>query len=128
MTSTYAMARSRYVNDAIETVPPARLVVMLYDALVKDLVLAEQAIEARDVAGAHHRLVHAQDVVSELQLGLRPEQWEGGPALAQTYQFLYDQLVAANVHKDLDRVAACRRLVEPLADAWHEAARQLGFS
>ena len=35
--------RNRYVQDAVSTVTPAKLVTMLYDALTRDLQLAEQA-------------------------------------------------------------------------------------
>jgi flagellar protein FliS len=42
--------------------------------------------------------------------------------LAQIYTFLLTELVSANIKADADRVASCRRLVEPLRDAWREAA------
>ncbi len=41
------------------------------------------------------------------------------------YTFLLPELVGANVSGDADRTAACRELVEPLREAWHEAAAQL---
>jgi flagellin-specific chaperone FliS len=37
------------------------------------------------------------------------------------YEWLYQQLVAANVAKDLQLVDACRLVVAPLADAWSDA-------
>jgi flagellar secretion chaperone FliS len=124
MTSRTAM-RNRYVDDQILTVPPARLVTMLYDRLVRDLVEAEEAIAAGDIPGASDRLLHAQDIVMELHAGLRPELWSGGPGLANLYLWLHGELIAANVAKDAARVAAARGLIEPLRDAWHQAAGQL---
>ncbi len=115
-------ARARYMDDSVATMSPARLVVMLYDALSADLAHAEQAIDARDLKTVNDRLVHAQDVVNELRAGLDPSAWEAGPALSQLYVFLHDQLLAANVHKDPARIASCRDLVEPLRSAWHQAA------
>ena len=114
--------RNRYVKDAVSTVSPARLVTMLYDALVKDLSLAEKALAARDMQSAHDRLVHAQDIVLELQSGLDVEKWDGGQALMSLYTFVHRELTMANVRKDLAKVTTVRRLVEPLRDAWHQAA------
>jgi flagellar protein FliS len=118
--------RDRYVTDSVTTASPARLVTMLYDALVRDLVIAEQASEVRDFALMNERLIHAQDILIELGAALDPSAWDGGPALGQLYSFLIRELIGANVAKDSDKVRACRHLIEPLQDAWHQAAAQLG--
>ena len=123
--STQTAMRNRYAENAVLTVSPAQLVVMLYDRLVLDLVEAEEAIAARNIAEASDQLLHAQDVIMELHSGLKPELWSGGPALASLYLWLHGELIAANVAKDASKVAAARRMVEPLRDAWHEAARQV---
>ena len=124
----YANLVDRYVSDAVETLPPARLVTMLYDGLVRDLSLAEQAIGRADLETASGRLVHAQAILLELRGGLDPSKWSGALQLEQIYLWLINELVAANVAKDAARVAACRGLVEPLRDAWHTAAAQLGVA
>jgi flagellar protein FliS len=122
-------ARARYVTDTVETVSPGRLVTMLYDALVRDLVLAEETLNgSRDLRLVNDRLVHAQAIVLELQAGLDPTKWSGGPGLARLYSFLHDELVRSNVEKDAIRVASCRLLVEPLRQAWHDAADSMAKS
>jgi flagellar protein FliS len=115
----------RYVRDAVETVSPERLVPMLYDTLVRDLSLAEQALAGGDLAAGNDRLVHAQEILFALRDGLDLSAWEAAASLHQLYVFLIGRLIEANVGKDPAGVAACRRLVEPLRDAWHEAAAQL---
>jgi flagellar protein FliS len=124
--TTQATLRNKYVDDQVLTVSPAKLVLMLYDRLVRDLVEAEAAIESRNVPEASDKLLHAQDIIMELHSGLKPELWSGGPGLANLYLWLHGELIAANVAKDAKRVAGARKLIEPLRDAWHEAARQLG--
>jgi flagellar protein FliS len=114
--------RNRYVQDAVSTVTPAKLVTMLYDALVRDLLLAKQALTDRDLPGAHARLIHAQEIILELQAGLDVSAWEGGPALMSLYSFLYRELIDANVRKDVAKVVAVHETVEPLRQAWHTAA------
>lgn len=123
--TTQATLRNRYAEDAVLTTSPAKLVLMLYDRLVRDLVDAEEAVVGRRIAEASDKLLHAQDVIMELHSGLKPELWSGGPGLANLYLWLHGELIAANVAKDAGRIAGARKLIEPLRDAWHEAARQL---
>ncbi|MDQ1492636.1 MAG: flagellar secretion chaperone FliS [Actinomycetota bacterium] len=117
-----SMIRNRYVGDSVATASPSRLVTMLYDRLVRDLVTGESAITAGDLAAANASLVHAQEIIWELAAGLDPTRWSGGPALAALYQFMLVELLDANVKKDAAKVASVRELVEPLRDAWHQAA------
>jgi flagellar protein FliS len=117
-----SMIRNRYVGTSVDTASPARLVTMLYDRLVRDLNTAEVALTGSDIEGANHALIHAQEIVWELAAGLDPTKWSGGPALAALYQFMLAELLEANVKKDSAKVGSVRELVEPLRDAWHQAA------
>jgi flagellar secretion chaperone FliS len=117
-----SLIRNRYVGASVDTASPARLVTMLYDRLVRDLVTAEAALAGSDFEGANHALIHAQEILWELAAGLDPTKWSGGPALAALYQFMLEELLDANVKKDATRVSSVRELVEPLRDAWHQAA------
>ena len=117
-----SMIRNRYVGTSVDTASPARLVTMLYDRLVRDLTTAEAALAGADLEGASNALIHAQEIVWELAAGLDPTKWSGGPALAALYQFMLSELLDANVKKDAAKVAVVRDLVEPLRDAWHQAA------
>jgi len=123
-----AAARARFLADAVATASPAKLLTMLYDRLVLDLSRAERAQAAGDRATANTQLIHAQDVVSELQRSLEASggTWAGAPGLLGLYTFLSSELVEANISGDAARTASCRGLVEPLRDAWHEAARTAG--
>ena len=121
----YAAVRSRYLDDAVATASPAKLLTMLYDRLVLDLERAEAAQHDGDRAGGGTHLLHAQDIVSELTSTLDVDAWDGAPRLMSVYTYLLTELVGANVSGDPERTAACRELVEPLRDAWHEAADQL---
>jgi flagellar protein FliS len=114
--------RDRYLQDSVNTASPGKLLTMLYDRLVLDLNLGEEALRSDDREVAHERLTHAQDIVLELRTTLDVEAWSGAPALANLYGYLIVELIGANVQRDADRVAACRTLVEPLRDAWREAA------
>lgn len=121
-TTSGAAARSTYARNAVDTASPDRLLVMLYDRLLRDLSNAEQAIADGTPARANAELQHAQQIVLELRTSLDVDAWSGGPGLEQLYTYLHGELVVANVEKDAARVATCRTLVEPLRDAWRQAA------
>jgi flagellar protein FliS len=124
MTTPSSAARARYAREAVTTASPAALLLMLYDRLVRDLVQAEQSLGDGDLARASSELVHAQEIVAELHSSLDPSGWDGAAGLAALYLFVRSELVAANLRKDGAQVAAVRELVEPLRDAWRQAALQ----
>lgn len=117
--------RSRYVQDSVTTASPARLLLMLYDRLLLDLQRGEAAQRAGTREAAHDALLHAQDILIELQTTLDVTAWDGGPGLAALYSYLHAELVAANTTGDAERTRACRELVEPLLEAWRAAAASL---
>ncbi len=118
-----ASARARFVGDSVATASPATLLTMLYDRLVLDLERAEQAQVSGDRATANVQLQHAQDIVAELLSSLDTTVWDGAAGLASVYRFLLVEMVGANVSSDAARTRSCRTLVEPLRDAWREAAQ-----
>jgi flagellar protein FliS len=120
--TTAAQFRSRYTRDSVTTASPVRLVTMLYDRLAGDLTDAELAISVSNLQAAHIALRHAQDIVQELSASLDLEVWPGATGLKSLYAWLMERLVAANLSKDIAVVLECRDIVEPLREAWHEAA------
>jgi flagellar secretion chaperone FliS len=120
-----AALRARYMGDTVATASPQQLLVMLYDRLALDLERAETAVRKTDRDEARAQLHHAQDIVFELRSSLRVDVWEGGPRLAALYNWLITELVQANVKLDGNRIASCRQVVEPLRDAWRQAAASL---
>jgi flagellar protein FliS len=119
---TRADLRNRYVSDSVDTMSPGKTIVALYDRLLLDLDRAVAALALDKYGDAHRHLVHAQDIVAELHLALDVSQWPAGVGLVEIYRWVHAELIAANVEKDAARIAACRELMAPLRDAWHEAA------
>jgi flagellar protein FliS len=122
--SQLGAARAQYTREAVTTASPARLLIMLYDRLVRDLVTAEAALTGGDVAKASNELVHAQQIILELRTSLDIDAWDGAAGLADLYTFLHSELVGANLDKSLARVTSCREIIEPLRDTWRQAALQ----
>ena len=111
----------RYRSHGLASQSPQRLLVLLYQRLGADLARAEARLLEGRPAGAHSELIHAQDIVTELQLALDPMGWPEGAALAQLYAYLEQRLILANVTKSADIVGECRQLVTPLTEAWEAA-------
>ncbi len=121
-TAMVARAQRRYTSDA-SAPSQERLVVLLYERLLRDLDEAEQALT--DGRSAHEPLTHAQDIVAALEAALDPQAWAGASSMAALYDHLHDQLVDANVRRDATKVAHCRTVVAPLAEAWRDAWVQI---
>ncbi|WP_336250236.1 flagellar export chaperone FliS [Stomatohabitans albus] len=125
---TLRSARNAYASAAVETVAPEKLLIMLFDALVRNLVQAEAAIDDQNSTVAHEKLIVAQDIVGELISSLNPDGFEGGQQLLGLYTFMYGELIDANLNKSKAKVMGVRSLVEPLAETWRQAATTLAES
>ncbi|PKL79029.1 MAG: flagellar export chaperone FliS [Candidatus Melainabacteria bacterium HGW-Melainabacteria-1] len=107
----------------IETATPERLLVMLYDGAIKYLNLALQTLASQDIEGTHRNLLKAEAIVLELMTVLDRE--VGGELannLYNLYDYMYHQLVQANIHHKPELVSEVIGLLEPLRSAWNEAA------
>jgi flagellar protein FliS len=119
-------ARARYLADSISTASPARLLVMLYDRLVQDIAQGEQAIRESNRLLAGERLMHAQDIISELLATLDLTAWDGAENVAALYRWMLSELVQANIKQDAGKAASTLELANELRDAWREAAMAVG--
>ncbi|MGL3805139.1 flagellar export chaperone FliS [Paeniglutamicibacter sp. R2-26] len=117
-----AQKRAQLNREAILSASPARLLTMLFDRLVLDLNRAEAAQQSQDWIAASDNLVHAQDIIAELASSLDMEAWDGAQGLQSLYAFATETLVNANIRRDPSLTRQAISLLEPLRQAWHEAA------
>ena len=113
---------SAYNRDSVLSASPARLLTMLYDRLMLDLSRGETALDAQRWPEAWEHLRHADQIVAELASTLRVDLWDGAEDLLRLYGYLADLIVGGMIERDADKVREASRLVEPLRQAWHEAA------
>jgi flagellar protein FliS len=114
--------RNQYLADSVLSAPPARLLTMLYDRLLLDLGRAESAQQASNWAVANENLLHAQAIVTELSSSLKTDAWDGADSLLGVYNYVSTALVNANIQRDAALTREAIELLEPLRQAWHEAA------
>ena len=114
----------RYLTEAIETATPAVRLTMLFDALELDLAKTDKGFaEQADLKTISDLLIHAQEIVALLRDSIDTSTWEPAARIKALYDFLYRELVMANLEKDRARTAAVADHVRQLAAAWREAAR-----
>lgn len=117
-----AQKRAQLSREAILSASPGRLLTMLYDRLLLDLNRAEAAQQTGDWTVASENLIHAQDIIAELVSSLKPEIWDGAQGLLSLYAFATETLINANIRRDPAITRQVITLLEPLRQAWHEAA------
>ena len=120
-----AAQRNQYLADSVLSAPPARLLTMLYDRLLLDLGRAETAQQASNWPVASENLLHGQAIIAELISSLKTDAWDGADGLLGLYNYAFTALVNANIQRDPALTREAIELLEPLRQAWHEAAAAL---
>jgi len=113
---------SQYNRTAILSASPAQLLTMLYDRLLLDLARAEAAQNAENWPVASEQLLHAQAIIAELQSSLKVDEWDGGPGLFALYTYINTSIIKSNVNRNVFLTTECIGLIEPLRQAWVDAA------
>lgn len=114
--------RNQYLADSVLSAPPARLLTMLYDRLLLDLGRAENAQHTANWPVASENLLHGQAIIAELISSLKTNAWDGADGLLGLYNYSLTALVNANIQRDPALTREAIDLLEPLRQAWHEAA------
>ena len=113
-------AYQQYQYNSIMSASPERLVLMLFEGAIRFVKLARKAIEEKDIAGANENLTKAQDIIAELNQSLDMS-YDISENLASIYDFLYRQLVDANVKKDAELLDVVESMLNELKDTWEQA-------
>ena len=116
--------RNPYASAQVNSASPEQILVLLYDAALRDLKEAMSAIKAGDRSRKAKALDHAVKIVTELANSLRPEKApEIAENLSNLYDFMIDRMIRSNAqHEDLD-LQAVYNLLGELRAAWVEAIR-----
>ncbi|PWJ52601.1 flagellar protein FliS [Quadrisphaera granulorum] len=121
-----AAMRARFIEDGASGASPQVMLLRLFDRLLADLARGAAALRSGEREASHKALINAQGIVNALMVALDGSDWEAADNLRALYSFLLTELAQANVKQDADRVDACFTVVEPLRDAWNQAATSLG--
>lgn len=117
----YGDACKTYQRVNIETADTLKLIIMCYEAVIKDLGLAREHHEAGRMDDAYGRIRHAQDLVTELLLSLDYERGgEISTNLSKIYNFVLRQLMGINSRRDTTIYGHLIHMLSELKDAWEQ--------
>jgi flagellar protein FliS len=116
------------VNTAVEGATPHKLILMLYDGLLRQLRLGRAHMQKGDLGAKATCLSKAISIIDQgLRASLNDEK---GGEIAQRLRALYDyserQLVHANARNDVAVIDEVIALFEPLRAAWQGISGDAG--
>jgi len=117
-------ASSAYRRTDGHSAGPIRLIIMLYEQLIKDVQRAIAAMEKKDIGGRTSELDHALRVLGQLQGSLDIE--KGGTVannLDNYYHTLRASLLQAQIHASPVELRKQIQLLLELREAWVQVER-----
>ncbi|MEB3297870.1 MAG: flagellar export chaperone FliS [Candidatus Sericytochromatia bacterium] len=117
---------AQYQAAQLETAPPERLLLMLFDAAIRFAGQARQAMVDKRIEESHKNCVRVQNILTELMTTLRFD--VGGDVarnLFDLYEFLHHTTIQANVKKDPGQMDLVIGHLKDLREAWGQAARNV---
>ena len=128
----YQNAYAAYQKTNVNTASQGRLVVLLYEGAVKHLKGAinlfgqDDKLKPGDIEQFGIHLQKAQAIITELQVSLDME--KGGDIarnLMSLYVFFNEELLAANINHNKEKIEFVLKMVKDLADSWRQIANSV---
>jgi len=115
-----------YKKTSVHTANKEQILLMLYQAAIKNCRKAIQAVEEKNIPDKGKYIGNFQDIVIELNNSL---DFEVGGDVAKELTSLYDYLLyassQANINLDPAPLVSCEEVVTTLYDGWLEAIKSL---
>jgi flagellar protein FliS len=115
---------SSYRETQIKTASKGKLVVLLYDGLIRFLDIALENLPKKRYDLVNENLLKAQDIIAELMMSLNFEAGDISNKLLSIYSFFNSKLIEGNIKKDQAPIAFVRRMSSDLRDAWNEISKK----
>lgn len=113
----------QYKKHDILMASPLELIVMLYSGCIKQLKLADVAINGKDFETANLNLHKAQEIISELINGL-DFSYSISNELMSLYEFINRQISLINIKKDAGAIEPIVEILAALRDSWVKVQKQ----
>lgn len=117
-----ARPQDAYRRQDVLTASPIDLIVMLYDALKRNILLGKRGIANNNIPLAHKHLIKAQLILTELINSLDMT-YDISKELFALYEFALKSVADANMHKDVAPLAPVIDMVDSIKEAWQEVSR-----
>ena len=111
-----------YKEQALNSLAPGEILVKLFDELLKQCRIATIGIEAKDYGKVNDSLTKMQTILSTLQMALDMN-FPISKNLNDLYMFLSQQMLKANINKDVKIIEECVPLFRELRDSFEQAEK-----
>ncbi|HVJ50752.1 flagellar export chaperone FliS [Desulfitobacterium sp.] len=122
-TTTVSNPYSAYRQTSVATATPDKLLIMLYDGAIRFLRQARIAMEHKDIEATNKWLGKLQDVFVELTTSLDISQGEIAVNMKKLYEFYQNEVIMANVEKNMERLQPVEEFLISFRETWVEAAK-----
>ena len=112
----------KYMQQSVNTMTPAQLLIALYDKAITEINKAIIFIEDKDIPKAHNSITRVSDIVDALDSHLKVK-YEISDNLAALYQYFRERLVEANIKKDPEILREILPMITEIRDAFFEASK-----
>ena len=115
----------KYNQTKVSTANPGTLLIMLYDGAIKFLKFSVIAINEKDNERANNNIIRAEAIIIELMTSLKMDiGGEIAKNLYLVYDFMYHELVEANMKKDKEKIERIISMLQTMKETWQEVIRK----
>jgi len=125
MSVKYGQGANQYKQTSIKTATKGQLLIMLYEAAIRNVKKAAEAIDRKDIPAKGMAIGKAHDIINEL---LNTLDFEVGGQIARDlerlYNYMIEQLVKGNVESNKEALQSVQKNLETLLSGWKVAVEQ----
>ena len=131
----YSNAYSAYRETGVRTASQGKLIVMLYDEIIKQLnfalsyLLENDKLETQHIEQFSKHILKAKEIITELMVAL---DMEAGGDIAKTLMSLYiyfnQELQDVSINHTRPKTSSIHDTQQQLRDAWYTASASAGKS
>lgn len=117
---------NKYKQTSVETASRGQILIMLYEAAIRNLRQAMEFIDKKDLAAKSKCILKAHDIVNELSTSL---DFKSGGEIAKEldrlYAFCIEQLFKGNIENDKVALAGVEKVLSNLLEGWRGAVAEV---
>lgn len=117
-----------YQKNKYETASPHKLILLLYEAAIRNGARAVEALQSNRPTEANNAIIKLQDIIYELIASLNEKQGgEIAANLKSLYMYMIDQAVQANIKKDTAPLEEVIVLIRDIKTAWEQIGKDVSL-
>lgn len=115
---------NKYLETTVQTMTPAKLLIMLYDGAIRFSKQGIEAIKSNKYEEANRSLGRVQDIIQEFIITLDRSQ-PISDSLLRLYEYFIQRIVEGNVKKQVEPIEEVVAYLTDLKETWMQAANSV---